>query len=77
METALAKLCPVMFALPGGFLVVMQRATPLTDAHADGLDYHELLTFEDGLMIPAEAKRSSFGMLGERIVVIAYGDYCA
>jgi hypothetical protein len=71
------KLCPVMFALPCGWLVVMQRATPLTEVQAEGLDYHELLTFEDGLYIPGEAKPGSFGMLGDRIVVVDYGDNCA
>ena len=67
-------LCPVVFALPGGWLVVMGRATPLTDAQAEGFDPLAILEQNDGLAIPAEPKASSFGMLDGRLVVVDYGD---
>lgn len=69
------ELCPVVFALPGGWLVVMRRATPLTDAQAEALDPLAVLSPEDDRpSIPAEPKASSFGMLDGRLVVVDYGD---
>lgn len=70
------ELCPVVFALPGGWLVVMQRATPLSDEQAEMLDPLSILSRDD-YAIPAEPKGSSFGMLDGRIVVVDYGDNCA
>jgi hypothetical protein len=70
------QLCPVAFALPGGWLVVMHRATPLTDEQAESLDPLSILSRDD-YAIPAEPKASSFGVLGGRIVVVDYGDNCA
>jgi hypothetical protein len=38
------ELCPVSFAIPGGFLVVMPRARPLTDAEWAAFDYRAFVT---------------------------------
>jgi hypothetical protein len=70
------ELCPVVFALPGGWLVVMRRASPLSDEQAESLDYLSILSRDD-YAIPAEPKGSSFGVLDARIVVVDYGDNCA
>jgi hypothetical protein len=67
-------LCPVVFALPGGWLLVMRRATPLTDAQAAELDYGMLWPEDGRPAIPAEPKPASFGVLDGRIVVVDYGD---
>lgn len=72
-RTKWPELCPVVFSLPGGWLVVMRRAQPLhddlTDAQYDAIvnrpDYH----------VPAEHKVDSFGILDGRIVAIDYGGF--
>lgn len=63
-----AALCPVVFSLPGGFLVVMKRATPLTQEP----DYQSLSNTPEGV-IPAEHKIDSWGCLDGNIVAIDYG----
>lgn len=70
--SGLASLCPVVFYIRGGWLVVMRRAEPLTDAEWHWLDE---LAFRD-VMGPAEIKRDSFGRLDGRIVVVDYGGFC-
>jgi hypothetical protein len=64
--------CPVLWALPGGLMVVMPRAEPMTDYDWEGFNpdhfvHRELYT------IPAELKQSSFGFLDGEIVAVDYG----
>jgi hypothetical protein len=42
------ELCPLRFSLPGGFLVVMPRARPLTYAEWKAFDYRAFVTRGDG-----------------------------
>lgn len=65
------ELCPVLISIPGGWLVVMRRAAPLTDAEwcEIGEDWPERGEY----VVPVELKRDSFGVLGGRIVAIDYG----
>ena len=67
------ELCPVLFALPGGFLIIMRRARELTDGEFLALD-HEGFIERGGYVIPVEAKSSSFGWLDGKIVAIDYGN---
>lgn len=69
------KLCPVVFSIPGGFLVVMKRATVLTDEEFLEL-YDDLDKFieNDDLWIPMEKKSDSFGWLDGKLVSIDYGN---
>jgi len=67
-------LCPIVFAVPGGWLNVMSRAVPLTDVQAEAFDPLAILEQNDALAIPAEPKASSFGMLDGRLVIVDYGD---
>jgi hypothetical protein len=67
------ELCPVVFSVPGGWLIVMLRAGPLTDELLDRLDMVGFATPEDGRVLPIEMKGSSFGVLNGRIVVVDYG----
>jgi hypothetical protein len=67
------ELCPVSFSLPGGWLVVMPKATPLTDQQLETFDMLEFLMPDDGLALPVEPKGNSFGMLDGRIVAVDYG----
>ena len=41
------ELCPITFSLPGGFLVVMRRAHPLTNEEWLGFDYLAFVTRGD------------------------------
>lgn len=83
------EFCPVVFSIPGGWLVVMKRAMPLTDEQwreflrdrlgIDGIkSFHprdEIKSWTGGdYFIPAEVKENSFGLLDGRVVVIDYGD---
>lgn len=63
------ELCPVLFSIPGGWLVVMPKVEPLSD------DDWEKVNRNWGNMVhvPAELKRDSFGVLDGRIVAVDYG----
>ena len=76
-ERAFAKagwpeLCPVVFSIPGGWLLVMRRADPLTDDEWSAFDPKAFCDQED-YIIPAENKRDSFGKINGQIVAIDYG----
>lgn len=77
------QLCPVLFALPGGWLIVMRRARPLTDAEWASFDvaaYEEFRQHRktegnrlcDGI-VPSEYKRAHFGFVDGRLVTVDYG----
>lgn len=68
----LQGMAPVRFSLPGGFLVVMARARPLTDEEWAAFDYTAFVVRET-YCIPAENKRSSFGVFAGDIVAVDYG----
>lgn len=71
--TGWPELCPVVFALPGGWLVVMRRAESLTDAEFRSIDPDSWGVTSD-YRVPVEAKkRSSFGKIDGRIVAVDYG----
>lgn len=73
-ETGWPELCPVVFSLPGGFLVVMRRAQPMTTGEWN-IFKNDLPTFCDKkyYTIPVEKKRDSFGWIDGKIVAIDYG----
>jgi len=72
-ETGWPQLCPVVFSVPGGWLVVMRRAEMLSDAEWCCFDPKAFCETDD-YVIPAEFKRDSFGKLDGRIVAIDYGN---
>ena len=70
------ELCPVLFALPGGFAVVMRRAQVCTDADWPGEDAcKEIISNANRAdrCVPAELKPDSWGWLNGRLVAIDYG----
>lgn len=69
----LPELCPVVFSIPGGWLLVMRRAEHLTDAEWSVFDAKKFCEREEYL-VPAEWKQDSFGKLDGRIVAIDYGN---
>lgn len=67
-----AGLCPVEFALPGGWLTVMKQATPLSDAEWAQIESLEPEVFAGGFKVEIEHKRSSWGRIGAEIVAVDY-----
>lgn len=67
------ELCPVLWSLPGGFLVVMRRARVLTDEEFERIDLESFVQ-GDGYIVPAEIKSDSFGWLDGRLVAVDYGN---
>lgn len=65
-------LCPVVFALPGGWLLAMRRADPLPDALWDTDTLRQWLK-KLAYNVPVEMKRDSFGVLDGNLVVVDYG----
>lgn len=66
------ELCPVVASTPGGWLVIMRRARPMTDAEFQQFDPAWL--DRGDYVIPAELKPNSFGWLNEQLVAIDYGN---
>lgn len=72
--TSWPELCPVLFSLPGGWLVVMRRAKPLTLAEWHAFDGEAFICCSRDAILPVENKPDSFGWLDGRIVAIDYGN---
>lgn len=75
-ERAFAKagwpeLCPILWSLPGGWLVVMPRCEPLADDLT--VEQYEAFVEHDDYRVPAENKADSFGYYQGRLVAIDYG----
>ncbi len=66
------ELCPVVLHLPLGILIIMPRATMLTDTEWDVFDYAGFTQRED-YHVPAEQKQDGFGWWHGKIVAIDYG----
>lgn len=62
-------LCPVLFAVPGGFLLVMPKVEQPISIH----DYEIALAIVDRYTLPVERKLDSFGYLNGEIVAVDYG----
>lgn len=67
------ELCPIRWSVPGGWLVVMHRAEPLTVDLTD--EEYEAFVEQDDYRVPVEQKRDGFGLLDGRLVAIDYGGY--
>lgn len=68
------ELCPVLFAAPGGILVVMPRAEICTDVTAPSEDDYRRMTTHPERCVPAEWKADSWGRLPDgRLVAVDYG----
>lgn len=62
-----ARLAPALFALPGGWLLVMPRCKPVSPR-----EFHDLVNMKSFDLLPVEDKRDSFGWYKGRIVAIDY-----
>ncbi|PDT86527.1 hypothetical protein [Sinorhizobium sp. BJ1] len=65
-------LCPVLFSIPGGWLVVMPRCRAITANQWDNLDFNKFVDRED-YVLPVECKQDSFGWLNGKVVAYDYG----
>jgi len=59
-----SRLCPVRFSVPGGFLVIMERANPVEN---------ENIPYEEYEGLPLDPKPTNFGMLRGKLVLLDYG----
>lgn len=68
-------IAPVVFALPLGALVVMQRARVMTlkEFYESDFDF-KVFTDREDYVIPAEAKPDSFGWINGQVFCIDYGN---
>lgn len=67
------KLCPILFYVRGGFLVVMPRCQELqpTEMTLDELDGYAQIN--EAFKVPAENKYNSWGYYKGKLVAIDYG----
>ena len=66
------KLCPIIFYLPFGLLVVMPKCKMLTIEEWNNFNLNNFRISKNGI-IPVENKRNSFGKFKNKIVAIDYG----
>ncbi len=72
-RTGWVELCPVLWHLPLGLLVVMPKVQVLTQEEFDAMDFQAFVEQED-YCIPIEEKANSLGWLDGKIVAIDYGN---
>lgn len=66
-------LCPILFSLPGGFLVVMPRCRVLQEDDEVPMGDLDAFCEREDFIIPAERKCDSFGWHKGNLVAIDYG----
>lgn len=66
------RLCPITFRVRAGFLLVMERAEPLSMEEFVLIDFDKFIDCGD-LVLPVENKLDSFGKIRGQIVAIDYG----
>jgi hypothetical protein len=71
-KTGWPQLCPVLFSLPFGLLVVMPKLPLLTDGEFEAFDVNAFRDQQE-YYVPVEPKSNSFGWFNDRIVAIDYG----
>lgn len=67
------ELCPVLWGIPGGWLIVMRRADPMTRQQLDEIDLKAWCDKGDW-KVPAEPKMDSFGWIDGKLVAVDYGN---
>ena len=66
------ELCPVLFYISGGWLLVMPRVVEMTNNEFIEFNVDNFINTKD-YVIPAEKKSDSFGYYRGHVVVIDYG----
>jgi len=71
-KTKWPELCPILFYIPGGFLVVMPRLQIMTKEEFKNFDWNGFQSGQD-YTVPVENKADSFGYLNGKVVAVDYG----
>lgn len=66
------KMCPILFKLPVGVIIVMRRAEPLSMEQFIGFDFDSFVYINNNAILPVERKNDSFGYVDGKIVAIDY-----
>ena len=72
-RTGWPELCPVLWSLPGGWLVIMRRAKEMTALEFERIDLEKWVDRGE-YVVPAEIKQDSFGWLDGKLVAVDYGN---
>lgn len=72
-RTRWPEFCPLLFSLPGGWLIVMRRVREMTQAEFLAFD-SETWAVQPDYHVPCEHKANNFGWLDGRIVCLDYGN---
>lgn len=67
------ELCPVLWSVPGGWLVVMRRAAPMSEKLFADFDFDAFVQKGD-YYVPVEPKVENLGVLDGRVVAVDYGN---
>lgn len=67
------RMCPILFHLKGGWLLVMPRCKEISDNDYFHLKIDKFWAREPSFKVPVEHKISSFGWYKNKIVAIDYG----
>lgn len=70
-RTGWPELCPVYFAVPGGWLLVMPRCEALDEELTP--EQYAAFTNRPDYVLPVEHKADSFGYLNGHLVAVDYG----
>lgn len=66
------RMCPVLFYVPGGWLLIMPRCKEIEENKFDKIDLSKFWSNEK-FVVPVENKIDSFGILDGKVVAIDYG----
>ena len=70
------KICPVLFSLPMGYLVIMPRVKVMSEQEFSNFNYNDWINLEDGIKFECiEKKAENFGYLDNKVVAIDYGGF--
>lgn len=72
-RTGWPELCPVLWSLPGGWLIVMRRAREMTALEFEQINLEQWIDRGE-YIIPVEIKRNSFGWIDGKLVAVDYGN---
>jgi hypothetical protein len=75
-RTKWPELCPVLWSLPYGLLLVMPKVRVMTGAEFHGFNSRAWAA-RPGYKVPVEHKADSFGYLSGKIVALDYGGFCS
>lgn len=67
------RICPIIFNIWGGWLLIMPRCKELTEQEFNNMDYKRFKSDIIDFNVPVEHKQDSFGWYKDKIVAIDYG----